>query len=173
MLILPRSGEFLGCGVAQGRMGPAVIVVAPASFDDLAGIVEIEKPVLVETFIPELPVERFDEGVLDRLTGLDEVEPNAVAPGPFVERLADHLGTVVEDDLQGQPAGLRQPLEDPHNADTGQRRIHLDRRAFAREVVDDVEAADGRGATSMAISRSSRPWRAVGGISVPNTRSGN
>jgi hypothetical protein len=48
----------------------------------LAGIVEIEKPVLVETFIPEPPVEGFDKGVLGWLAGLDEIEPNAIAIGP-------------------------------------------------------------------------------------------
>ena len=41
---------------------------------------------------PEPPAEAFDEGVLDWFAELDKVEPNAVAPSPFVERLTDHLG---------------------------------------------------------------------------------
>ncbi len=119
---LERRGEFLGRGVAQGRMGPLGVVVDPPSFDDLAGVAEIEEPVLVEAFIAEPPVEGFDEGVLGRLAGLDEIEPNAVALGPFVERLANHLGTVVEDDLQGQATGLGEPIEHPAIASAGSNR---------------------------------------------------
>ena len=72
-----------------------------------------------EAFIAELPVEAFNEGVLGRLAGVDEVEPNAVAPGPLVEHLADHLGPVVENDLLRQPASLGQALQDPHDPGTG------------------------------------------------------
>ena len=57
-------------------MRPAGVVIDPPGLDDLAGIVEIEEPVLVEAFIPEPPVEAFDEGVLCWLARLDEVEPN-------------------------------------------------------------------------------------------------
>ena len=42
------------------------IVVDPPILDDLAGIVEIEKLDFVEAFIPEPPVETFDEGVVIR-----------------------------------------------------------------------------------------------------------
>ena len=120
-------------------MGPAAVVVEPPSLDDLAGIGEIEEPVLVEAFVAEPPVEAFDEGVLGRLAEVDEVEADAVAPGPLVEHLADHLRPVVQDDLLGQPAGLGQALQDPHDTGTRQRGVDLDRRAFAREVVDDVQ----------------------------------
>ena len=100
-------------------MGPAGVVVDPPGLDDLAGIVEIEEPVLVEAFIAEPPVEGFDKGVLGWLAGLDEIEPHAIAPGPFVERLAGHLGAVVQDDLQGQAPGLREPIEHPHDTAAG------------------------------------------------------
>ena len=66
MLILPRLGEFLRRGVAQGRMGPLGVVVDPPGLDDLAGILEIEEPVFVEAFIAEPAVEAFDESVLGR-----------------------------------------------------------------------------------------------------------
>ena len=94
-------------------MGPLCVVVDPPGLDDLAGILEIEEPVFVEAFIAELAVEAFDESVLGRLAGFDEVKAHAVAPGPFVERLANHLRAVVQDDLQGQPTGLGEPLEHP------------------------------------------------------------
>jgi hypothetical protein len=45
---LVSCGKFLGCGIAERRMGPAAVVVDPPGLDDLAGIGEIEEPVLVE-----------------------------------------------------------------------------------------------------------------------------
>jgi hypothetical protein len=56
---LVRCGEFLGRGIAERRMGPAAVVVEPPGLDDLAGIGEIEEPVLVEAFIAEPAVEAF------------------------------------------------------------------------------------------------------------------
>jgi hypothetical protein len=47
------------------------------------------------------------------------VQTHTVAVGPFVERLAEHLGTTVQDNLLGQPGGLRKPLEDAHDPGAG------------------------------------------------------
>src|SRR6187200_1419654 len=104
-------------------MWPAAVVVETPSLDDPAGVGEIKEPVLVEAFIAEPAVEAFNEGILGRLAEVDEVEPDTVAPSPLVERLADHLGAVVHDDLFGQAAGLGQALQDPHHPDTGQRGV--------------------------------------------------
>ena len=86
---LVSCGEFLGRGIAERRMGPAVVVIEPPGPQWSGGVGEIEEPVLVEAFIAESPVEAFDEGVLGRLAEVDEVEPDAVAPGPLVEHLAE------------------------------------------------------------------------------------
>ncbi len=48
----------------------------------------------VEAFIAEPAVEALDNGDLDRLAGLDEVEMDAAAIGLLFQRLADHLRSV-------------------------------------------------------------------------------
>ncbi len=97
-----------------------MVVVDPPGFDNSAGVGQVEEPVFVEAFILEFAVEGLDKGVPDRLVGIDEVQAHALAIGSFVGRLADHLGTIVQDDLLGQPAGLRKPLEDAHDPGAGQ-----------------------------------------------------
>lgn len=49
----------------------AVVVMAPVA-DLFAGVPQRPEPVQVQAFIPELAVEALDEGILDRLAGLDE-----------------------------------------------------------------------------------------------------
>ena len=53
------------------------IVVGPPSRDLLACIAERAEPVRVQALIPELAIEALDEGVLDRLAGLDEAQAQA------------------------------------------------------------------------------------------------
>jgi len=53
---------------------------------------------LVEAAFSELAVERFHEGVLRRLTRLDEVQLDVVVSGPKEHRFAGELGAVVTDD---------------------------------------------------------------------------
>jgi hypothetical protein len=68
----------------------------PPLLDDAPGIGEIEKPVLVQTAVPESAIERLHEGILGRLAGLDEVLLDLILLAPEKHRLAGHLGPVVE-----------------------------------------------------------------------------
>jgi hypothetical protein len=54
-------------------MRPEVVVVVTPRFNGLTRLGQAEKDVLVEPFIPEPAVERFDEGVLDRFARFDLV----------------------------------------------------------------------------------------------------
>lgn len=59
--------------------------------DLLLRVEDVYEPLLVKAFIPQLSVEGFDDGVLHRLTGIDEVDevhgPNSV----WLHRLRDLL----------------------------------------------------------------------------------
>ena len=59
----------------------------------------IGDPVLVQEFDAKLADEAFHAGVLNGLSGLDEVQPNVVAVGP---RLADQLRSIIDDDGSGR-----------------------------------------------------------------------
>src|SRR6266478_612014 len=53
------------------------VVVAPPILQIPPGLVKVLPPVRVQALIAKPPIERLDEGVLDRAPGPDEVEPDA------------------------------------------------------------------------------------------------
>ena len=53
--------------------------------------------------------------ILNRLARLDEVEPDALAVGPLVQRLPHHLRLNVQDNFGGQPIGFRQAVKDTND----------------------------------------------------------
>jgi hypothetical protein len=54
------------------------------------------RPVGVQTFRPELAVERFDEAIVGRLAGPREVERDIVCIGPEVEIARDEIAAIVD-----------------------------------------------------------------------------
>ena len=64
----------------------------------------MSKPMSVQTLVAELAVEALDEAVLDRLARTDEVELDASAVGPSVERSTGEFRPIVDDQGPRQPA---------------------------------------------------------------------
>ena len=64
-------------------------------------MVQAGKPVLVEAFVTEAPVEGFDIGVLVGLAGFDQAQSNAIAVRPVQHGLAGELLAVVGPDDGG------------------------------------------------------------------------
>jgi hypothetical protein len=93
----------LGGVVVEGAVGTDFVVVAPPGFNLCSCVRQVEEPVLVQAFVPELAVEAFDEGVLDGLAGSDELNPDLGMVGPLVEGAAGELGTVVAYNANGSP----------------------------------------------------------------------
>src|SRR5206468_5512697 len=52
------------CEIAERRVRPHLVVVAPPGLDLLPRVGQIEEPVLVQTLVAELAVEALDEAVL-------------------------------------------------------------------------------------------------------------
>lgn len=100
-------------------MWSACVVIDPPFFDGPSGVGQIGKPVLVQAFIAELSIESFDEGVLDGLARFDEVKPDAVTVRPFIQRLADQLRAIIDNDSARQLPCLRQALQDPDHPRSG------------------------------------------------------
>ena len=71
------------------------VVIYPPGFDHLACMSEIHEPVLVQTFIAELPVEAVDERILCGLAALDEVQRHLVLIRPLIHDAAGKLRSVV------------------------------------------------------------------------------
>jgi hypothetical protein len=65
--------ELFRCQIAETRMRPLAVVLHAPLLDSLARIGERNKDLLVEAFIAQAAIERFDERILDRLARFDEL----------------------------------------------------------------------------------------------------
>lgn len=66
-----------------------------------ARVGERQKTVAVETFSPQLDIERFDEGVVGRLAWPAGVERDHVLASPEIEIARDELGALIDTDRAG------------------------------------------------------------------------
>ena len=81
------SGVSRGCFVCQGAVGPLFIVMAAPGFDRLPCLGQRSEPMLVKAFVPKAAEKALDIGVLDRLAGFDETQPDAGPLRSFEQRL--------------------------------------------------------------------------------------
>ena len=118
------------------------VVMDSLSFDDGPGMGQVDEPFFVQIFIAEPSVEAFDEGVLRRLPGFNEVQRNTVRLRPFEHRLRGQFGTVVHDQALGQTPELGQVIEEAGEPFAGDRQIDELTGTSPAVVVDDVEDAE-------------------------------
>ena len=98
-------------------MGSVVIVVAPPCVDDEAGMTEAFEEVFVQAFIPQPAVEAFDEAVLHRLAGGDEVPGHAAFPAPSEHGVGGKLRPVIRDEHAGLASKLDELIQLARNPD--------------------------------------------------------
>src|SRR5215210_2135537 len=84
--------------VADRAVRTHLIVVSTPSLAFCARLVEAHEPVRVQTLRSEFAVERFDEGVISRLSWPAEVERDVLHVRPEIELLANELGSIVDPD---------------------------------------------------------------------------
>ena len=85
----------------------AVVVIAPLT-DQVPRISEMQEPLLVQTTIPELAIERFHERILGWFSRLNEMQLHPGTLTPEEHGLAGHLGAVVHHDAFRQTSLLTQ-----------------------------------------------------------------
>src|SRR3989442_5324500 len=91
---------------------------------------------LVQALVSEPAVEALDEGVLNGLARLDEVQPHAPLVGPLVQHQAGELRSIVQHDLLRRLAALGDQLvEHLRHPRPWKRRVYLDRQRLASEGV--------------------------------------
>lgn len=84
-------------------MRPNQIVVAAPFFERLAWLHRRGEQGLVQKFVAQASVEAFDEGVRNRLSGIDIGPIDLGLLGPAKDGVARQLGAVVADDVLGRP----------------------------------------------------------------------
>ena len=109
-------GELLRRQIPQRAVRAHRVVVYPPGLDYFSRPPQIHELVLVQAFIPELPVEAFDERVLHEPPSLNEVQRHPMLIGPLIHDPAGELRSVVYLDRGGGPAPLPQPFQHAHLA---------------------------------------------------------
>jgi len=104
-------------------MRPDFVVVSSPAFNGPSCIVEVTEPVKVQALVPEFAVEAFYEGILGRLPGLNEVQPNTGILRPEEHGLAGERWAVVTDDRTRQTMVLGQIVQIPHDSRPENRHI--------------------------------------------------
>ena len=71
---------------AESWLRSFLVVFTRPDRNDGLGVQQAGEPVLVEAFVAQPTVERFDVGVLVGLAGLDQSKRDVVAVGPLLAR---------------------------------------------------------------------------------------
>jgi hypothetical protein len=66
-------------------MGPLAVVSLPPVLDFAPRVVERHEHMLVEAFLTQAAVKGFDERVLNRLAGFNELQPDVAVASPLVK----------------------------------------------------------------------------------------
>jgi len=104
---------------------PHPVVVEPPVCDGFPGVVQRQEPVLVQAFLAELAVERFDVSVLHGASRGDEVQRHLILIGPLVQHLRRELGAMIDDDPLRQTVLQPQLFQHAHHAQCQQRGVRL------------------------------------------------
>lgn len=97
--------HLLGSLVAKRTVRSALVVVKPPGFDEQLGISQTREPVGMETLIPKLAVEAFDELQLD-----------TVVVCPLIQHLARQRDAVVEHNGRRSGAVMNEVVKHAHDA---------------------------------------------------------
>ena len=120
-----------------------MVVIFAEGFDQISGVLEVDKLVFVEALVAELPVEALDVAVLGGFSGRDEAVLDLAVVCPALQRQAGELGSVVGDQAAGPSAQFGHIVQHPCHPRTRQRRVGLDPQTFAGVVVMDGQQAQG------------------------------
>jgi hypothetical protein len=117
-------------------VGAAFVVIFSPSFDHSLGLGHRQEPVLLQTLLPKLSVERFDERIIRGLSRTAEVELHAIAGSPPVYGLRQELGTISDSDCFRQSAMDRNPFQNLHEVVTPKSFRDVQRQALTAKVID-------------------------------------
>jgi hypothetical protein len=121
-------------------VGSDFVVVLSPSGDSRSGLGERLEPVLVQTFIPKLPVKALDVAVLHGTPRLDQHVANSVCLRPGHEHPAGEFWAVVGTHHARIPPKGRGLIEDPCHRLTRDAKVGGDVDAFMADIVSDGQA---------------------------------
>src|SRR5215469_17578927 len=118
-------------------MRTLLVVILSPGFDLSSCVTQTGKPIRVQTFIAQSPVEALYIGILHGLARLNELQPHLAFFAPGRQRPAAELWAVVQNDGLRQSSLAGDPIQHPTHSQSAQRRVDLDRRTLSRAIVHD------------------------------------
>ena len=118
-----------------------IVLVFPSA-DYLPCLLEIVEPVQVKTFIPELPIEAFNETVLHGFPGIDKHVLYLLLAGPRIEGITGKFRTVVRKYFFRPAAEQHSFIQISCYMLSGNGCIHFQCNTFPRNFIDQGEYAE-------------------------------
>ena len=117
------------------------VVQAPIA-DLLPGVCEISEPVFIQTLIPEFSVKALDVTILHRLSGLNQLQFNAMTVGPLIECFASEFRPLVGSNGFRVASEGRNAIQGTGYLFTRDAHGRGNVEAFLGEVIHDRQAFD-------------------------------
>jgi len=83
-----------------------LVVILPLILDDISCMLQADKPVRVQTLVPESTVEVLDESILDRFPRTYEIQLHTFTVRPLVQGTSREFRSVADSDDFWQAPGL-------------------------------------------------------------------
>ena len=103
---------------------------------------QVQEPVLIQAFVTQPPVERFDIGILVRLARLDQSKLYLMGMRPGQHGTSTELLAVVGTNHPRQASTDRKPVENPRECQATNGPFRHNRNRFVRGIIDDRQALD-------------------------------
>ena len=156
----------------QPFLRPLLVVFSSPGLYDEPGMAQVEKPMLVQAFVPEATVERLDVRVLVRLARLDQTQLYIVFVRPLQHGSAGELLSVVGPNDLWVTTGQTDSVERTDQVVTADRMLGMSSDALRRAVIDDAEDLESAPASDPVEDEIHRPdfvgscrtpqWLAIG-----------
>lgn len=109
---------------------------------------DISEAMLVQTFVTQTAIERFNVCILVWLAGLDQAQRHTVVVRPVEHRSAGKFLAVIGADDFRIAAPLADPAENANQVIATKGMFRMDNDRFVSAVFDDPQALDSRRPTS-------------------------
>ena len=121
--------------IVKRAVRPPFIILPTPGFDLLFSILEGQKPINIQTFIPEAAIEGFDKGIIHRLARTAELKRHFVFIRPFIQLLRYEFRPIVNIYRTRHAACCFETIHYPGHILSLYLLPNLDHQAFTTEII--------------------------------------
>src|SRR5262245_55871258 len=135
-------GEFGRWYPPQRAVRSCLVVVPSPGGDQCSGMGKVAEVMVVQALVAELPVEALDVGILRRFACGDQLQIDALAVGPAIQRPARKLRPLVGANRLRQSAELSNMVQHARYVPAGDPEVHRNVQTLSGEVIDHRQTLD-------------------------------